>query len=220
MKQLKLSLFILLVFGMFAPTAVAQTKLQKEYSTAMVSELHQGKYNFNPNATRKLSQKDVISLIEENEHLSAGLREQLTAELGLDQSIINWRAIITEFEQECGKIQAITISTEDDDGIMSGVVTVHLPMDNPCSKLIDRLAERLYGGLLGGDAKITRCEANQCVSIPTSTAAKRCVKVVTLVSEGISCYTPFNTCESNQDCPQDGKDYTVEFFETMFMTGK
>ena len=214
---LTIGLTLLFSFNLFQPLK-AQSKEQKGRTTSILSQLHGNRHSFSTESTRFISNKDVQQLINENPGISAATRRQLFAELDLEATGTNWRAVFSEMIMECGSIPTLAISYIDiETGQASAVVTIHLPPDNACSKLTDQLATTIYGGtILEYSEKVVRCDTYQCVRLESTKDVYQCVQTIHLISSEDTCPVP-QTCDDFPDCgSRSTKDYTIYVFEELF----
>lgn len=200
-----------------AQPLVAQNWQQKQAATDLISQLHQNQYTFSTKSTRFLNAKDAQLLISENPRLSVESRNQLIAELQLDGSVKNWRGVFSELMTDCGSIPTLAIAAISSDGEVTGVQTIHLPPDNACSKLTDRLAMLIYGNFLGSEERdLIRCDTYECVLLPGGKDQYQCVQTILIMTDNQACPLA-ETCEDFPDCEsRSTDDYTIEVYDTLF----
>lgn len=213
-------IFCLVLFSviLFPLSSQAQSLKQQEASTAIIGQLFQGKYEFNTKATRQMSQKDILELIDQNSQVSTDVEQQLVTELALDQGDIDWRGVLAELILDCGAIQVAIIGVMDTGSRESTYIVIPLPPDNSCSKLLDGLAEYLYGGIIAGTNEVKRCESYQCVTIPNSRGMTQCLRTITLTDAERACYS-VQDCTTSDDCSQNEKAELL-IYDVVFMTDK
>ena len=220
-KTIHLASCLALLFSIsLLPTLAAQSWQQKEAATEIISQLHKNRHTFSIRSTRFLTAKDAQRLINENPGLSVESRRQLFGELQLDGSVKNWRGVFTELMLDCGSIPVMASASISPDGSeVTGVVTVHLPPDNACSKLTDRLATTIYGGLIAArpDVNLVRCDTYECILVPGIKDSYQCVQTVIIATDNQECPLE-ETCEDYPDCEasKSGGDYTSTVFEKLF----
>lgn len=198
-KYLIVSLALLSFLGL-NQSLTAQNWQQKQDATNIISQLHKNQYTFSPQSTRFLSAKDARSVINENPRLSVEARNQLIAELNLDGSARDWRGVFSELITDCGSIPTLAASAMSPDGEVTGVLTIHLPPDNECSKLTDRLAMLIYGDFLAGEERnLIRCDTYECVRLPGLKDQYQCVQTIMIMTDDRACPKE-ETCEDYPDC--------------------
>lgn len=212
----------LLVLLSLSPALGAQNWQQKQDATDIISQLHKNRYTFSVKSTRFLNAKDALQLINENPRLSVEARDQLIAELNLDGSVRNWRGVFSDLVTDCGNIPTLGVSAISPEGEISGIITIHLPPDNACSKLTDHLAMLIYGDFLGGkDQNLIRCDTYECVRLPGVKDQFQCVQTIILMTDDQACPKE-ETCEDFPDCESgtSGVIYPTGVYDKLFGSNK
>ena len=211
------SLGLLLICFCLHSGLLAQTYKQQVKSTKIVSQIFEGKLKFNTKKTKKIShsvlQKDIMSNVLIPAHLKENVYSYLVPN---EWDIRNWRGIIAEATADCGKIKVfiISISDADSEGVYS-TVTIYIPPQNNCGKLLEKISPLLYGDIFEGK-NIQVVKTNVCIDLGEG---KVCALIVILKEAGTITYTPAETCNSNSDCNKSN-DYIIPLYDLIMEKNK
>ncbi len=194
---------------------LAQTYKQQLKSTKIISQMFGDKLKFNPKKTKKLSHKALQKDIMSNALIPANLREEVYNALVPNVSDIrNWRGIIAEATSDCGEIEVFIISIADSEGVFNSV-SIYIPPQNKCGKLLEKISPLLYRDVFDGkDIRLTK--TNECIDLGEEAV---CALVITLTEAGTISYTSAETCTDNADC-SSSTDYVIPLYEVIMEKNK
>lgn len=195
----RIFIITLLVCLFLAQVLEAQTMQQKEASTALISQLLGGRFQFNAKQTRAIGAQQAKDLLDQQTNMPPNVRSEINRQLQIDRS---WQGVRAAFETDCGEVEVIVSPPNEQTG--QSAVYVVLPPYNRCAEAHRQLAPYIYGSEVSEDGRTNSCISQICATLPENSTGIRyqCIEIMTIIPADRICYS-FEECSPKRPCTEE-----------------